>query len=82
MIIAVACDDPDPTEAPTTATTPTVIAPKPSPTPVSVEELVEATYVVMGSLESAHIEGHITMRVRIPGELGEPWAHRGRRTLW
>ena len=68
MIVAVDCDDPEPTAAPTTATTPIVITPEPSPTPVSVEALVEATYAAMGSLESAHIEGHITMMARITGE--------------
>ena len=70
MIVAVACDDPEPTAAPTTATTATVTTPEPSPTPVSVEALVEATAASMRALESAHIEGHITMTARVTGEEG------------
>ena len=70
MTVAVACDDPEPTAAPTTATTATVTTPEPSPTPVSVEALVEATAASMRALESAHIEGHITMTARVTGEEG------------
>ena len=70
MIVAVACDDPEPTAAPTTATTATVTTPEPSPTPVSVEALVEATAASMRALESAHIEEHITMTSRVTGEEG------------
>ena len=70
MIVAVACDDPEPTAAPTTATTATVTTPEPSPKPVSVEALGEATAASMRALESAHIEGHITMTARVTGEEG------------
>ena len=73
MVAAVGCNDPEPTAVPTaTATTaPTVTPtpePRPTPTPLTVEALVEATYAAMGALESAHIEGRITMTARDTGE--------------
>ena len=77
MVAAAACDDPEPTTAPTTAptataTTPPTVTPtpepSPTPTPLSVEALAEATYAAMGALETAHIEGHITMTARVTGE--------------
>ena len=77
MVAAVACDDPEPTATPTTAptataTTPPTVTPtpepSPTPTPLSVEALAEATYTAMGALETAHIEGHVTMTARVTGE--------------
>ena len=79
MVAAAACDDPEPTATPTTAPTATATAtapptitpttePSPTPTPLSVEAVVEATAASMRALESAHIEGHITMTARVTGE--------------